>query len=108
MRKLLRIYLGTSSAVWIVILAASVLNNTWIKIISVVICILYVLFGMFFFANMDSTGFSRFYYSKLSDLMDIAEKNYKQWEKAKKLINILGEHESIKLWNKNKDKTKDL
>ena len=80
MRKLLRIYLGTSSAVWIVILAASVLNNTYVKIIGAVIGTLYVMFGLFFFTSMDSTGFSRYYFSKLSELMDISEKNYKQWE----------------------------
>lgn len=86
--------------VFVTVLSVLITKNTNYTLIGLVISLVFI------FASCLTISFSykeSLWFLKYDELVKLIEENNASWRKAEKLIRILGECESIKLWNKEKE-----
>ena len=61
-------------------------------------------YTLYLLVSWTQSGLDKHWFTTLEELTEEKQKATKEWEKASKLIKVIGEHEAVKLWRAEKEK----
>lgn len=99
MRKIIKIHLYLGGIIGLLLSFSIAISNTRFSIIMFGISLIYAISMMLCGTILSTSGLDRNWFKTQEELNNQLKQATRSWDKAEKLMKILGEQESIKLWH---------